>query len=168
MRRLRVLLDANVLVDAQVRDLFLRLAEAELIDVRWSAQILAEPRRALVCDTCPILLTRPGRRGRRRGGSGYSVATRSGCSSRSGRHVEADPTRLLRAEVKAILTAAVADLPKRQRQVISALFMAEDRDHQCYAAVAERFQVPIGSLGPTRQRALLRLRHGHAVAVLVA
>lgn len=57
--------------------------------------------------------------------------------------MEADPTAcLLRAEVKATLTAAVADLPKRQRQVISALFMAEDRDHQCYAAVAERFQVP--------------------------
>lgn len=54
----------------------------------------------------------------------------------------------------------------RYPSVISALFMAEDRGHQCYAAVAERFQVPIGSLGPTRQRALLRLRHGHAVAVL--
>ena len=48
MRRIRVLLDANVLVDAQVRDLFLRLAEADLIDVRWSAQILDETRRALV------------------------------------------------------------------------------------------------------------------------
>lgn len=48
MRRIRVLLDANVLVDAQVRDLFLRMAEADLIDVRWSEQILCETRRALV------------------------------------------------------------------------------------------------------------------------
>lgn len=48
MRRVRVLLDANVLVDAQVRDLFLRLAEADLIDVRWSAHILVETRRALI------------------------------------------------------------------------------------------------------------------------
>lgn len=48
MRRIRVLLDANVLVDAQVRDLFLRLAEADLIDVRWSMQILDETRRTLV------------------------------------------------------------------------------------------------------------------------
>jgi predicted nucleic acid-binding protein len=48
VRRVRVLLDANVLVDAQVRDLFLRLAEADLIDVRWSDQIFDETRRALV------------------------------------------------------------------------------------------------------------------------
>lgn len=48
MRRFRVLLDANVLVDAHVRDLFFRMAEAELIDVRWSAALLAETRRALV------------------------------------------------------------------------------------------------------------------------
>jgi len=47
VRRVRVLLDANVIVDAQVRDLFLRLAEAEVIDVRWSAAILDEVRRAL-------------------------------------------------------------------------------------------------------------------------
>jgi predicted nucleic acid-binding protein len=48
MRRLRVLLDANVLVDAQVRDFFFTLAEAELIDVRWSAEIVEETRRALL------------------------------------------------------------------------------------------------------------------------
>lgn len=48
MRRLRVLLDANVIVNAQVRDLICRLAEAELLDVRWSAAILEETRRALV------------------------------------------------------------------------------------------------------------------------
>lgn len=47
MRRPRVLLDANVLVDAQVRDLFLRLAEADLIEVRWSKPIVEEVRRAL-------------------------------------------------------------------------------------------------------------------------
>lgn len=47
MRRIRLLLDANVLVDAQVRDLFMTMAEAELIDLRWSGQILAEMTRAL-------------------------------------------------------------------------------------------------------------------------
>jgi predicted nucleic acid-binding protein len=47
VRRPRYLLDANVLVDAQVRDLFCRFAEAELIDVRWSATILDEVRRTL-------------------------------------------------------------------------------------------------------------------------
>lgn len=47
MRGLRVLLDANVIVDAQVRDLLCRLAEAELIELRWSSRILEESRRAL-------------------------------------------------------------------------------------------------------------------------
>jgi hypothetical protein len=47
VRRVRVLLDANVLVDAQVRDLFCRLAEAEFIELRWSTLILEEARRAL-------------------------------------------------------------------------------------------------------------------------
>jgi predicted nucleic acid-binding protein len=47
LRRLRVLLDANVIIDAQVRDLFCRLAEADLIDLRWSGEIIAECRRAL-------------------------------------------------------------------------------------------------------------------------
>lgn len=48
MRRTRVLLDANVIVDAQVRDFFCRLAEAELIEVRWSSLILEETRQALI------------------------------------------------------------------------------------------------------------------------
>lgn len=47
MRRLRLFLDANVLVDAQLRDLFLRMAEAELIDIRWSDVVLEETGRAL-------------------------------------------------------------------------------------------------------------------------
>jgi predicted nucleic acid-binding protein len=47
IRLIRVLLDANVLVDAQIRDLMLRAAEDRLIDVRWSAEIIAETRRAL-------------------------------------------------------------------------------------------------------------------------
>lgn len=48
MRLPRVFLDANVIVDAQVRDIFCRLDKADLIDLRWSAHILAEVRRALV------------------------------------------------------------------------------------------------------------------------
>lgn len=48
MRLPRVFLDANVVVDAQVRDIFCRLGEAGLIDLRWSEQILDEVRRALV------------------------------------------------------------------------------------------------------------------------
>lgn len=40
-------MDANVIVDAQVRDLFCRLAEAELVEFRWSDRILDEATRAL-------------------------------------------------------------------------------------------------------------------------
>jgi hypothetical protein len=48
MRLTRVLLDANILFDAQARDLFLRFAEAEQIEVFWSRPILAETRRNLI------------------------------------------------------------------------------------------------------------------------
>jgi predicted nucleic acid-binding protein len=47
IRLMRVLLDANVLVDAQLRDLLLRAAKGGHVDVRWSDQILEETRRAL-------------------------------------------------------------------------------------------------------------------------
>lgn len=50
MRRLRVLLDAGVLVDAQVRDVFLALAEAGLVEFRWSDGVLDELRTLLVDD----------------------------------------------------------------------------------------------------------------------
>jgi len=40
-------LDANILVDAQVRDFCCRLAEAGQIELRWSAPVLEETRRAL-------------------------------------------------------------------------------------------------------------------------
>src|ERR671924_295349 len=50
MRRLRVVLDADVLVDAQVRDIFLALAEAELIELRWNATLVDELRTILVDD----------------------------------------------------------------------------------------------------------------------
>lgn len=48
MRRPRFFLDANVLVDAQVRDFLLRTAEAGVIEIRWSQDVLAETERALL------------------------------------------------------------------------------------------------------------------------
>ena len=48
MRRLRLLLDANVLVDAQLRDLFFTAAERGLIECRWTEEILAELHRTLI------------------------------------------------------------------------------------------------------------------------
>jgi PIN domain len=48
MRRLRLLLDAGVLADAPVRDVFLGLADAELVELRWSDGVLDELRTLLV------------------------------------------------------------------------------------------------------------------------
>jgi predicted nucleic acid-binding protein len=48
VRKLRVLLDTDVLVDAQVRVLFLTAADDELIEYRWTERILSELRRTLV------------------------------------------------------------------------------------------------------------------------
>lgn len=47
MRRQRLFLDANILVSARFRDLLLRVADAGLIEVRWSQQVIDEARRAL-------------------------------------------------------------------------------------------------------------------------
>lgn len=46
-RRLRVFLDANILHRATIRDFILRVAEAGVIDVRWSGLVLDETRRSL-------------------------------------------------------------------------------------------------------------------------
>lgn len=48
MYRPRLFLDANILVDAQVRDIFLTISEARLIDLRWSEGVLDETRRVLI------------------------------------------------------------------------------------------------------------------------
>lgn len=53
------------------------------------------------------------------------------------------------------LSAAVEGLPQQQRIVIKALFSADFVD---YATTAERLIVPIGTIGPTRVRAIQTLR----------
>jgi RNA polymerase sigma factor (sigma-70 family) len=53
------------------------------------------------------------------------------------------------------LWAAVADLPPRQRRLVIALFREE---MDSYSDVATECSMPIGSIGPTRARALSRLR----------
>jgi RNA polymerase sigma factor (sigma-70 family) len=54
------------------------------------------------------------------------------------------------------LWAAVAGLPLRQRHLLVVLFREEMRSYQ---EVAARCGMPIGSIGPTRARALSHLRH---------
>jgi RNA polymerase sigma factor (sigma-70 family) len=57
-------------------------------------------------------------------------------------------------ETAGALWAAVADLPPRQRILIRALFLEEVGS---YDHVASRCAMPVGSIGPTRARALSRL-----------
>lgn len=53
------------------------------------------------------------------------------------------------------LIAAIIDLPDQQRNVLIALL---DHDDPRYRSIADRTGIPAGSLGPTRRRALARLR----------
>ena len=53
------------------------------------------------------------------------------------------------------LWVAVADLPPRQQRLVIALFFEEINS---YNDVAAKCSMPIGSIGPTRARALSRLR----------
>jgi RNA polymerase sigma factor (sigma-70 family) len=62
---------------------------------------------------------------------------------------------LLRREERARLWAAVAELPEVQQRVVRALSSASE---PTYDEIAQELGVPRGSLGPTRHRALRRLR----------
>ncbi len=64
-------------------------------------------------------------------------------------------TRVLRDERDRAVDAAVAQLPTRRRQLVDAIFRGPDND---YAQVAQVTGMPVGSIGPTRGRALVELR----------
>lgn len=64
-------------------------------------------------------------------------------------------TRVLRAERNRAMDVAVAELPARRREVVEAIFRGADYD---YAQVSQLTGMPVGSIGPTRGRALVELR----------
>jgi len=70
---------------------------------------------------------------------------------------EDDPvvTALLRREETDHLNSAVNDLPDRQRTLLRALAAPDFSD---YASTAADLSMPIGSVGPTRARAIATLR----------
>jgi RNA polymerase sigma factor (sigma-70 family) len=68
-----------------------------------------------------------------------------------------------RAEVEGPLRAALDDLRPADRRLVERL-VADDRPD--YRTISEELGRPIGSLGPTRQRALARLRRQPAIARL--
>jgi RNA polymerase sigma factor (sigma-70 family) len=64
-------------------------------------------------------------------------------------------TTVARAEREHALRDAVGRLPGRQRALLESLIAAPDRS---YAEVSELLDMPVGSIGPTRERGLSRLR----------
>jgi RNA polymerase sigma factor (sigma-70 family) len=69
------------------------------------------------------------------------------------------------AERRATLREAIHELPRRQREVMLAL-LAEPEPS--YAEVARTLDMPIGSIGPTRARALERLRQNTRLTSVAA
>jgi RNA polymerase sigma factor (sigma-70 family) len=64
-------------------------------------------------------------------------------------------TALLREEARAAVRAAVERLPERQRSLMNALL---NGSASSYAVLSSKLMMPLGSIGPTRERALARLR----------
>jgi RNA polymerase sigma factor (sigma-70 family) len=73
-------------------------------------------------------------------------------------------TDLLVAERHAALLAALAELPERQRAVL--LLLLHDPPLS-YEEISRRLDLPVGSIGPTRARALERIRSSAAVQSLL-
>jgi RNA polymerase sigma factor (sigma-70 family) len=69
------------------------------------------------------------------------------------------------AERRDALLQAIEALPRRQRQLMLALIAEPE---PTYAEIARALDMPIGSIGPTRARALERLRGDRRLANIVA
>jgi RNA polymerase sigma factor (sigma-70 family) len=67
------------------------------------------------------------------------------------------------AEQRQAIQSALRKLPERQRQVVEALFSSEEPS---YAELSARIGIPIGAIGPTRERALARLRRDRALTTM--
>lgn len=72
---------------------------------------------------------------------------------------------LVEAERREAVHAAVERLPQHQRRLIREL-MRDARDS--YAEVSRKLDIPVGSIGPTRERALSRLRRDHALTAVLS
>jgi len=69
------------------------------------------------------------------------------------------------AEQRDALDAAVERLPARQRDLVGTLLSEPDSR---YDDIAGRLAMPVGSIGPTRRRALERLRRDRSLVALVS
>ena len=69
---------------------------------------------------------------------------------------EANVDCAIERERRGALYEAVARLPAHERRLLEWML---DHPGDNYAEIAARLEIPIGSIGPTRQRALARMRH---------
>jgi RNA polymerase sigma factor (sigma-70 family) len=74
-------------------------------------------------------------------------------------------TAVVEAERGRALREAVQRLPHRQRALLEAFITAPD---QSYAEVSRTLDMPVGSIGPTRERGLSRLRRDERLTSVVA
>jgi len=82
----------------------------------------------------------------------------------TGQGGECDPcAEVLRGDERHRLYTAIMALPERQRMVVVEVLKREDRS---YLDLSQRLGLPVGSIGPTRQRALTRLRRDPRLAGL--
>ncbi|MFL6129423.1 MAG: RNA polymerase sigma factor [Mycobacteriales bacterium] len=65
---------------------------------------------------------------------------------------------VLRKEASAVVRLAVEKLPQRQERLLNKLMSTHGETAGSYLHVAAALHIPVGSVGPTRQRALQRLR----------
>jgi RNA polymerase sigma factor (sigma-70 family) len=80
------------------------------------------------------------------------------------RHPEGDPcAEAARRDERDRLSRAITTLPERQRIVLVEVLA---RDGESYLSLARRLGVPVGSIGPTWQRAVTRLRRDPRLADL--
>jgi RNA polymerase sigma factor (sigma-70 family) len=63
--------------------------------------------------------------------------------------------RALQALTRAALDRAIVELPDRHARLLRLAFLADERD---YATISRTLDMPVGSIGPTRKRALRRMR----------
>lgn len=80
---------------------------------------------------------------------------------------DADPAAdawLLKQERLVALRTAFADLPERCRHLLTLLF---DEPVTPYDEISAILDIPVGAIGPTRQRCLAKLRTNPALAYLV-
>ena len=71
---------------------------------------------------------------------------------------------LLADERRAAVRAAASYMPAHQRELVAALSVEPALSHR---QLSERLGMPIGSIGPTRQRCLERMRKDPRVAMLL-